>query len=47
MIHWPEAKDHIGETVSICGEVTSTYFDYKDIELHPTFSRNRSALPAS
>ena len=31
-LHWTEAKDHIGEIVSIYGEVKSTFFDWKDYE---------------
>ena len=31
-IYWTEAKDHIDETVSIYGEVKSTYFDWEDYE---------------
>lgn len=32
VIHWKEAKDHLGESVTIYGEVKSTYFDWKDYE---------------
>lgn len=31
-LHWTEAKNHIGEVVSIYGEVKSTFFDWKDYE---------------
>lgn len=32
VIHWMEAASHLGETVSIYGEVESTYFDWEDYE---------------
>ena len=31
-LHWTEAKNHIGEVVSIYGEVMSTFFDWEDYE---------------
>lgn len=30
VIHWSEAKNHIGEQVSVYGEVASTYFDWDE-----------------
>ncbi|MGI6221581.1 MAG: hypothetical protein ACOYIP_06925 [Coriobacteriales bacterium] len=32
VIHWSEAKDHLGETVTIYGEVASTYFNWDEYE---------------
>ena len=32
VIHWSQAKNHIGENVSIYGEVASTFFNWKEYE---------------
>ena len=57
VIHWSEAKDHLNETVSIYGEVTSTYFNWKkyerfvgcyelDMEPPPTFIEVGARYPS-
>lgn len=44
-LHWTEARNHIGETVSIYGEVKSTYFDWDDYERFITAYQMGAATP--
>ena len=45
VIHWIEAKSHIGEHVSVYGEICSTYFDWKTFEMTVGLTELQGTIP--
>lgn len=45
VIHWSEAKEHIGENVSIYGEVVSGYFNWNEYEKNIGFPEYGFKIP--
>lgn len=47
VIHWSEAREHIGELVTIYGEVASTFFDWDEYERWVGYPEARVEPPAT
>ena len=45
VIHWSESKQHLGDRVSIYGEVKSTFFNWKEYERYIGFPEFDTKIP--